>query len=162
MTGKKHPAPFLIVAILLISPVATQAQKPQTDARQDWWFNIPTSPLVIQAESSEGGSHNERRQYGYGLKNVSSKAIRSYALGCVKNEEARVRFFVRAYYPKGRVLPGQVIAGGQVTPGLTVAELVSDRGCQGGRVAVTDVFFEDGTRWEGKHLPWEEAKRDGQ
>jgi hypothetical protein len=151
---------MLLLATLVISPLVSQAQRIAGDSQPDWWFNVPSSPLIIQAQAIGSGSHDEKHPYRYGLKNLSSKTIRGYRLGCVEKQRGKVRLFLdhRPFYPEGGFSPGQFTKDVQEIASPSVEEIKADSACQGGRIAVVEVYFTDGTNWYAHNLPWEEAR----
>jgi hypothetical protein len=162
MRSRKHFAVIPFLVFLSVAPLMGQARNPDDAASQAWWFNVPSTPLIIEPEDAAGLESGDKGRFRYSLKNVSSKTIRGYRIGCIEQRRGKVRMLLdhRPFYPKRGLPPDYLAKNVHEFAVPSVEEVKSDSSCQGGRIAVTEVYFTDGSAWYAHKRPWETANKE--
>ncbi len=135
--------------------VATPAAKA---APADFWFNAPAAPMTIERREIP-----QAQQAGFGMKswlglaNRSSQRVVRYDVGCVVEDQGRVKVMSTLFWvaiSEGGAAPGHFSPGifRHGDPGQD--EQDATHACRGGRLSVVLVGFGDGSIWSVKGAQW--------
>lgn len=141
MKLKQYCSAFLLMAILSMSSICLGYQ-PETKAKDEFWLNLPSSPLRITM------TPNERFLT---LDNYSSKQISGYQLGCVIENHGGIKILSRMKPNKTVLEPADpanqqvhFISLGTYTENLEVCRK------RKAKLAVIEVTYSNGDKWEAK------------
>lgn len=132
----------VILLLLILSSSSSMSLTHQADVvtPQDWWFNVPSSPLEFSLFP------NKRF---LGLTNRSTGRIVQFALGCVTQDGDKIRAVCRATVTKTDLAASST--SGQQLYFKDVAAYSEDRKCcdkAKAKLAVVEVNFADGSTWK--------------
>jgi hypothetical protein len=137
---------------------STAVVKKQTE----WFFNSPASPLAIERrEMPKNLQANFGRTSWLGLANRSSQRIVRYDVGCVIENQGRVKVLNTLFWvaiSEGGTAPGHFSPGIFRHGDPAQDEQDSSRACKGSRLAVVLVGFGDGSIWTANGSVWYERQ----
>jgi hypothetical protein len=127
----------LIVLILVITRLTFAFHQQKSAPPEEWWANVPSSPLFM------AGSPSKR---DLSLENRSSGMIVSYTLGCVIQGGGRWRVLHRMNNISTSLEPGKALLSS-----VSVYTKHRERCARkDARVAVVEVHFSDGSVWKSR------------
>jgi hypothetical protein len=149
MNNISHWCPVII--LLAIAPIFSVAQKLNKDDTNTWWLNVPSAPIIFDFKPIKNPLLEDlyKREYWFGLRNRSSKAVSEYSLGCVVEEGKDLKVVKRFY-------ANTITDGGYGHDFFWSAFDASDplkderygrAACKKSRVAVVRVVFIDNSSW---------------
>lgn len=133
-------AVILLSLILSSPPSMTLTQQTDGVSPQDWWINIPSSPLEFNLFP------NKRF---LGLTNRSTGRVVQFTLGCVTQDGDKIRAVCKATVTKTDLAASST--AGQQLYFKDVSAYAEDRKCcdkASAKLAVVEVNFADGSTWK--------------
>lgn len=130
---------MILLLLVALSPLRTMRQYPPAspDAAQDWLVNLPSSPLVFETNVS-------RRALD--LFNHGSKPIKKYRLGCVVEENGKLKIAHKMAVMKRNLAPNE----GLLDMMYVYADHKSRCDKHHAKLSVIEVTFSDGSQWKAK------------
>ena len=128
-----------VILLALLSPLHTMGQNQQThqEAASDWWINLQSSPLVFETNVS-GRMLN--------LFNHGSKSIKRYRLGCIVEEEGKLKILHKKAMIKTSLAPNQ----GLLNSIYVYTHDKSSCEREHAKLSIIEVAFSDGSEWKAK------------
>ena len=127
-----------------------------------FWYNVPASPLAIERREIPA---DLKAKYGsswwLGLANRSSQRVIRYDVGCVVEDQGRVKVMSTLFWvaiSEGGAAPGHFSPGIFRHGDPAQDELDAASACKGSRLAVVQVGLGDGTLWSARGAIWAERK----
>jgi hypothetical protein len=130
----------LLLLILTAIPSINQGQQVGEVTSQEWWINVPSSPLEFKLFP------NKRF---LGLTNRSTGRVVQFRLGCVIQGRDLIRVVRKATVTKTDLAASG--AAGQQFYFKDVSSYAEDRKCcakENAKLAVVEVNFADGSTWK--------------
>ena len=137
---------------------------PETAVISDRIYNAASTPLAIEwRDMSTELQEKFGRKTRLGLANKSGQRIVRYDIGCVTENEGRVKVLNTLFWvavTEGGTGPGHFSAGLFDHQDPSKDEQWANRMCKGGRLSVVLVGFADGSLWLAQGTPWIESKKN--
>ena len=151
----------IFLVMLLVCGASGQTQEIQKMSDPDtWWLNVPSSPLIFACEPRQNSRSKkiDRRGRWLVLKNQSHKIIVSFVLGCVSNNQGKVKVMGNPGFALDRKgqKPGE-FAEAFLDSSPTENEAFGKRLCVQGKISVVKVFFKDGSSWSAEGVEYSES-----
>ena len=129
----------IIIFLVAMSPVCSMGQNRQSGKQggEDWWINLPSSPLVFEANVS-GRMLN--------LFNQGSKSIKRYRLGCVVEENGKLKISHKMAVAKTNLAPNKGLLNMTYVYADDKSRCERDRA----KLSVIEVTFSGGSQWKAK------------
>ena len=131
---KQALAIILLLGIALGTASSFPSREPTFLREDEWWANLPSSPLVML------GSPSKR---DVSLENRSGDIIISYTMGCVIRTGTRWRVLRKLRRTNTNLEPGKALLNSASTYARSREEC-SERKA---KLALVEVYFADGTTW---------------
>ncbi|HYX72575.1 MAG TPA: hypothetical protein VE732_07375 [Nitrososphaera sp.] len=152
---------FPLIALAFGARAQTQEVE-KVSVPETWWFNVPSSPLIFDYEPKQNSRSKkiDKRGKWLILKNGSNKNITRFILGCVTNNQGKVKVIGNAGFASDRKgqKPGEFVEAFLDTD-PTENERFGKGLCVMSKVSVVKVFFKDGSSWSAEGIEWLESPK---